>query len=164
MKLKILFYLMVITAAVTMSGCASKPKLNGKGRLCGVVIDENNEPVPDFIISCRKDKGLWKCTMTGSEGLFVFEDMPLGIYSFKGTKECYLDFYEEDYVFNDRSKVFCFQLSSIDNALDKTEQMIIYGDYEQAVTLLDQIKCEKNLEAKKVLAYYRDYLTEKMGE
>lgn len=155
---------LVIDCLLLLSGCASKPKLTGTGKMCGVIIDERNVPVSDYVISCRKDKGLWKNAMTNEEGLFSFDDMHFGIYTFRGSKECFLDFYDEGYVFGDRSKIFCFQLSSVDRALDLIEENIIYEEYEKALELLEQVSYKKNKDLLLVLSHYRNYINEKMED
>lgn len=161
MKKEYMFLITVEFFLMLFPGCASKPKLSGKGKLCGIVIDENNYPVSDFIISCRRDRGIWRTTITNEEGMFFYEDLNYGFYSFKGSKECFLKFFEQRYVFNNPTKVFCFQISSIDKVLDNVEEMIIYEDYENALNLLDRIECKSNLEAEKVVSFYREFISNK---
>lgn len=162
-KINCVFVLVSILTAI-FTGCASKPKLAGKGELCGIVIDENNIPVKDYVISCKIDSGLWKHAMTNDEGLFFFDEMPFGYYSFKGSKECYSNLYEDGLVFNSPGKVYCFQISSIDKALELAEEVILYQDYEQALLILGNIKCEKNKAAESVVSYYKKFVYKKMEE
>ena len=162
MLTKRLGFLFLILIVIT--GCASKPRLSGKGKLCGIVVDENNVPVSSYVISCRREKGIWKHGITNDEGLFFFEDMPFGNYTFKGSKECYLNFYDEGYVFNNLGKVYCFQLSSIDKALDLIEEKIICEDYDQALEMLNNINTGNEKEAQKVVIFYEDFINKKMEE
>lgn len=82
-----------------VTGCASKPKIRGTADLCGFVIDENNLPVENYVISVKHGNGIWRTSITNKQGLFSFSDAPLGEYSFKGTKSCYVDLNEKKYVF-----------------------------------------------------------------
>lgn len=144
--------------------CASKPAFSSDGDLCGYVVDENNEPVEEYIISCRGHRGLWKTTITNKNGLFVFENVSLGNCYFRGRKNAYVELEKNMQIFGDRAKVLCFQVTSIDKALDKVEEMILYEDFKGAELLLDQISCEKNSPAEEVRDLYRDYLLVRRNE
>ena len=159
-SLKYLFLGLFVFALVS---CASNPKFSGNGDLCGYVVDENNLPVEEFIISCKGQKGILKTTLTDKNGLFVFENMALGNCWIKGRKNSFVELEKSMLIFGDRSKILCFQVSSIDRALDKVEEMILYGDYEGANQLLGKIVCEKGSPSKEVLSIYKKYLEQRIS-
>ncbi len=141
--------------------CASKPRFSGSGDLCGYVVDENNEPVEEFIISCRGQGGLWNTSITNKNGFFVFENIALGDCWFKGRKNAYVELDKNLQIFGDRGKVICFQVLSIDRALDKVEEMFLYGDLEGAEYLLEKIISDEGSPAQEVLNIYKQYLNVK---
>lgn len=147
-----------------ISGCASNPKINGNGDLCGFVIDEKNQAVENYVISARHNGGLWRSTVTNKQGMFIFPDSSLGNYSFKGEKSCFVNLKEQNYLFSDKSKVYCFQINSIDEALNNIEKMILCDEYEQAVSLLSEINVEKKTSANRVVSVYREFLKQKIAE
>ena len=87
-KCKILIYSFLTFLFIS---CASKPGFNGEGDLCGLVIDENNRPVADFVVySSNKDNPNQKTSaLTNSSGLFVFQNTKAGTYYISGEKKNY---------------------------------------------------------------------------
>lgn len=158
MKKKIdkkLYFIMLICI---FTSCASKPNVSGKGDLCGFVIDENNLPVSDFVISASRNKGLWNHTITNSEGMFVFPDSGFGNYSFKGSKSYFMKLKEVNYAFYDKGKIYCFQINSIDKALDEVEKMILCEDFERAEEILNQISVRKKSQGEILISFYKEYI------
>jgi len=149
-------YLIIATFVFLLCSCASKPKFSGSGDLCGFVVDENNNPLEEYVISCRGHNGSWKTTITNKNGLFVFEDISLGECWFKGWKNDYVDLDKNMQIFGDKSKVICFQIISIDRALDKVEEMILYEDFAGAEHLLKKITYDKKSPASDVIHIYKD--------
>ena len=50
------FFIFALTCFIfVMLSCKSMPRFKGEGDLCGLVVDENNEPVRDFLIYCKND-------------------------------------------------------------------------------------------------------------
>lgn len=129
-----------------LSSCASKPKFNGTGDLCGLIIDENNKPVKDFIVTCRF-KGITvpstKTAATNESGIFVFYDMPSGSYCISGEKKNYLTLSDKEYRFSDRSKILCLQTKTFKGAVNYAEELIRLGDKEAADKILEAINCDK---------------------
>lgn len=142
----------------SLTACASKPKSGGRGDLCGFVIDENNRPVGDYVVSASRNKGIWNHTITNEEGLFVFPDAAFGNYSFRGSKNYYMKLQEVNCPFYDRGKIYCFQVNSIDRVLDEVEQMILCENFERAEGLLKQIAVTKKSSGEKIIEFYKEYI------
>lgn len=128
------------------SSCVSKPKFEGKGDLCGMIIDENNHPVKDFIVVCNA-KGVSaqviRPVATNESGIFVFYDLPSGRYSLSGEKKNYMKLSNTDYRFDDRSKIICLQVKSFRAAIENAEELIRLGEKDEAIKILDSISCER---------------------
>ncbi len=154
-------YLLFLSFSMILNSCASKPKYSGTGDLCGYVVDENNKPLEEYIISCKENGGTWKTTITNKNGLFIFEDIALGNCWFKGRKNAYVELDKNVQIFGNKSKVICFQVISIDKALDKVEEMILYEDFDGAKALLKKITCDKKSPAAEVRKFYKDYVNAK---
>ena len=106
---------MILAAGVLLfCGCASEPGFKGKGDLCGLVIDENNRPVRDFVVLSfgRKEK------------LFKIE--------------------ETFYRFNDRSKIIVLQTRSFNSVILNAEELLQLNQFDEAADLLKNVCCEAN--------------------
>lgn len=119
-----------------VTGCLSKPKFEGYGDLCGLVVDENNRPVSDFIVSCSVIK---RPVVTNESGLFVFYSLPSGEYTLSGKKLNYLQLKDVHYKFNDRSKILVLQTKSFSAAILSAQEDLRLGQKESAKQLLDDI-------------------------
>lgn len=128
------------------SSCVSKPKFEGKGYLCGMIIDENNHPVKDFIVVCNA-KGVSaqviRPVATNESGIFVFYDLPSGRYSLSGEKKNYMKLSNTDYRFDDRAKIICLQVKTFRAAIENAEELIRLGEKDEAIKILDSISCER---------------------
>ena len=145
-RLIYLTYLVCLLSCLFLS-CASKPRFEGKGDLCGLVIDENNRPVKDLVVYCQAadEKKLFtrpKPVLTNESGLFVFYGLPSGEYILSGEKNNYLKIKPLLYSFDDRSKIICLQTKSFKAALLNAEELIRLGQAEEAEEVLRGISCE----------------------
>ena len=144
-------------------GCASKPKFQGKSEMCGVVVDENNIPVADFVITCKKD-GVSNVAVTNESGIFVFNDMRGGKYSICGEKPGYARLAEQTFEFISREKIICCKVNSIDGAFNAIDKQISCQKYENALELLDEICFEKDSAAEATVLFYMAYVYSKCEE
>ena len=88
-KITYLAYMILISFSMLFWSCASKPKFTGKGDLCGLIVDEKNKPVSDFVVyctACEPNLQIVKPVITNESGLFVFFDVPAGSYHLSGSK------------------------------------------------------------------------------
>lgn len=143
---------------ISFTACASKPKFEGNAELCGLIIDENNSPVKDFIVFCKSDSNpLFSISpvVTNDGGMFVFFDVPSGHYKISGEKTNYLKILKIPYSFNDRSKILCLQTKTFRAALTNAEELIKLGEKKAASEILDSICCEKKSEEKQLVSAYK---------
>ena len=162
---KILF--LWITCEVLFLSCASKPLFKGHADLCGLVIDENNAPVKDFIVYCKAaDMKTWGTkplitpVITNESGLFVFYGLSSGDYILSGEKTGYLRITSTSYSFNDRTRIICLQTKSFKASVLNVGEMLRLGQKEEAIAILRGICCEHDsLEE----IFLKDY-TEKLEE
>ena len=136
-----------------LAGCASRPAFEGKGDLCGLVVDENNKPVKDFVVHCKSTKLLSKnyAALTNESGLFVFFNLPSGEYILNGEKKNYLRVENITYSFNDRSKILCLQTKSFKGCVLSTEELLRLGQAQEAGELLKNVCCETGSSEEHVL-------------
>ena len=139
-KKKMNFILVVFAIALLLlTGCASKPGFEGKGDLVGMIIDENNKPVRDFVVFCSSGT---KPVVTNESGIFAFYDVPSGEYFLSGEKEGYLRLENVSYNFDDRSKFIVMQTKSFKAAVLNAEELIRLGQAEDARNVLGGICCQ----------------------
>ncbi len=145
--------------------CATKPHFEGQGDLCGIIIDENNKPVNDFIVYCRaadqkafsKDPAPVK---TNESGLFVVYGISSGEYLLSGSKNNYLSLEPHLYSFEDPTKIICLQTRSYRSAIKRAAELIAMGQTEEAVSLIENINCEKDSREEFYIKAYQFLLTE----
>lgn len=157
MKLKITFILIMF---MLVTGCASKPKSNSV-ELVGMIIDENNLPVKDFIVHCETDTFGTQIALTNENGLFVFPKQKKGKCFISGEKNGYAIMEPKKYKVGNNNKIFCCQISSCESVLGKVLQKFKCSDYEGGMNLLNDIYCEENSYENKVVSFYKKYSAEK---
>ena len=164
--MKKVFFLLVMCQLFFLS-CASKPVFEGKADLCGLVIDENNAPVKDFIVYCKAaDMKTWGNTplitpvLTNESGLFVFYGLSSGEYLLSGEKTNYLRITSTSYSFNDRTKIICLQTKSFKASVLNAGEMLRLGQVAEAIAILRGISCEHNSQEEIFLKDYTAKLEE----
>ena len=158
---------LILLICFLFAACASKPKFKGKGDLCGLVIDENNQPVKDFVVHCSSADGqvqIINPVITNESGIFVFYDVNSGKYNLSGKKNNYLEIEKVSYSFDDRSKIICLQTKTINAAFAKAEELIRLGQPAEAGKILDGICCEPKSREKLLVKAYKYFSTEKARE
>ena len=161
MNRKINFMLMLVV--VIFSSCKSLPKFKGEADLCGLIVDENNAPVKDFVIYCKNDFAT-NTALTDESGMFVVHGLNSDTYKISGQKKNFVKMDDEQFMFTDRSKIFFFQVESIEGAFKSVEQFIARGEFEKADELLNKLYYEKNSPQEAVILMYRFFLSEENDE
>ncbi|SEQ29832.1 hypothetical protein SAMN04487977_103300 [Treponema bryantii] len=161
---KIIKCFMFLSFLMCVFGCVSKPGFKGNGDLCGLIIDENNKPVKDFIVYCHSGDASphnIRPVLTNENGLFVFYDIPSGKYLLSGEKNNYLNISKISYSFNDRSKIICLQTKSFKAAIESADEMIRLGQTEEAYKLLCNISCESKSAEENLIKAYQFFTADK---
>ena len=143
--------------------CRSLPKFNGQADLCGLLVDENNIPVKDFLIYCKNDLEM-KTALTDESGMFVIHGVSSDVYKISGQKKNYVKLENEEFLFTDRSKIFCCQVESIEGAFKTVEELLLRGEKKKAEALLDKLYYDKKTPQDAVVHVYRFFLSDKNGE
>lgn len=162
--MKIRGFIWKVAVLLLFMGCKTTPKFEGRGDLCGLVIDDFNNPVSGFVVTCRNNLNLSKNALTNESGFFVFTDLPSDVYFISGHKENYVELKEVEYAFFDRSKIFCCQILNADSAFDKVENLILLENYQECMELLESIHCEKPSNVLRVLTLYKEKIKAKLEE
>lgn len=155
LSLLLVFYL--------LTACASKPGFKGNGDLCGLVIDENNAPVKDFVVYCKAagfNNQIIDPVKTNESGIFVFYDIKSGNYFLSGKKKNYLEIGKTPYEFNDRSKILCLQTKTARASFSKADELIRLGLREEADKILQAIYCEPGSKESSYIKAYRFFTLE----
>ncbi len=154
-----------------ITSCATNPKFSGTGDLCGLVVDENNKPIKDFVIYCypsitniKTQTINIKPVITNESGLFVFYGLPSGSYTISGEKPNYLRLSETPYQFSDRGKILCLQTKSFKAAVKTAEELIALGQTKEARSLLNGISTKKLSSEKYLVTAYQLFTVESERE
>lgn len=170
-----LFGIFIFFVLLVFISCASTSMITEKLDLCGIIVDEHNNPVNNCLVSCkRKSKNTKEeesriekminptyTTFTNESGIFVFHGVSKEMYLISAQKTGYVPLKETEYSFVDRTELFCCQIQEINSVLDEVERMITLKEYEKGKNLLDEVYVEKNTNEEKVILYYKHHL-EKM--
>lgn len=161
MKLYLVIFILVF---FMQTGCVSKTQIINEGDLCGVVIDENNKPVPNFEVICSSNLLVGKSSYTNNSGIFIIPDLTIGEYTINGTKENYAKFCEEKFMFRGSQSMFCCQVSSLKAILKRVQQNIKNQDYKKAFMLLEEIHTSKGGENEALILLYKTYISYLSGD
>lgn len=153
-----------IVFSFCFSSCKTVPKFSGTNELCGVIVDENNKPVNEYIVRCGLTLVDAKTVITNDRGIFVFHNMPAGKYFFWGEKQGWAKIEGEPFLFNTRDKFFCCKVNSFDTALDNAEAQIQCGNYKKALEILEGLSYRRRTPEEKVVDYYKQYIKAKIKE
>jgi len=154
------FMILCIASGLFFLACASKPDFDGRGDLCGLIIDENNKPVKDFIVYCSSSGNYIQPVLTNESGLFVFPSLHSGEYKISGEKNNYLRIEKVVYRFNNRTNILCLQTKSFKAALLKAEELLYLGQTKAAMDVLEKISCEKKSPQQKLVMFFKFFALE----
>lgn len=145
-------------------GCNSVKKLAEKGNpdLAIMIIDEQGNPVKDFCITLEKET-MTVQEYTDKQGVCVFYSLVPQDYSFKGTKENYLELNGIIRRQDLNEGLLCWKTQSAGAVLEK-----VYDEYEaelyaQGLSLLDKLCCSKNTGVTASIHLFRAYGLYKLG-
>ncbi|MBR1638350.1 MAG: carboxypeptidase regulatory-like domain-containing protein [Treponema sp.] len=151
----LLFKFYIIYLILLFQGCASSPKFLGKGNLCGLVIDENNRPVKDAVITCWKGAVCIQSAMTNENGIFTFYDISSGFYELSGEKMDYELLDRIKYRFSDSGNIFCCQMSSVNHVLESAEKKLLCGNIKEMIEILDSVLVSKGSYTESAVLFYK---------
>lgn len=125
-----------------LSSCASrqKPEIY---KTSGFVLDENRNPVFQYGIEIKDQKGRSFYTETDKNGMFYFTNIESGEYEIRGSKKDYGKIPPGKEVLNELG-MLCYQVNTADSIINFAERDIEKGRYEEALNKLDSIFYEGN--------------------
>lgn len=147
---KISFLQILALFCFVFISCASKPRFKGSGDFCGMVVDENNQPVCEYLINCWRDGINFGSTLTNQSGIFVLQNIPSGKYIIEGQKENYSDIKNLKVDFCFRNKFLCCSVFSADGLFEKIKSLVKTEDYEAALSQLDTLRFKKDSYVEKI--------------
>ena len=147
-----------------MISCASKKGFSGGTELCGVVLDEKNRGVENFVVTCMHNGVEKFSTMTNENGIFVFNNMKCGKYIVSGEKCGYGMIVDNEFDFNSRGKILCCKVNSMEEVLMAVEKQIKIQNYVLAKKLLKEVKFEKDTPMEATVLFYQGYVDVNLGD
>lgn len=156
--------LIFLISILFLSSCATQKNCIETNNFCGIIVDENNKPVKDFMIICYKNAFNKKIAYTNSNGIFILPEMSVGDYIITGKKENYGKIENKKVFFNGNSYIFCCQVQSITKLLEQTKESIRQKNYDKALEIINATEvCENELNSLLVLLY-KTYLYIKLKD
>jgi len=133
-----------------------------EGNLYGMIIDEKNQPVRDFKITCEDERKSVKNAVTNASGIFVMENLLTGEVLVSGSKSGFVEIKNESIEFLGVEKVFCWQINSTEGVLSSVERLIKEGEYQRALRVIRELKVEEQSREGKYLKELESALKRKM--
>lgn len=147
-------FLSLILYSIFLAGCVSQPNCIKTGNFCGMIIDENNKPVNNYLIICNSSSLEKKKAYTNRSGIFVIPDMSIGEYELSGQKVNYSLINKKIINFNGSNEIFCCQVLSLEKIINQTNIYIKNKDFEKALECLSSISPnDKELNSLLILLY-----------
>lgn len=163
MQTKIKVYVISIIALISFNSCKTSECIYKSGTLCGVVVDENNKPVQDFLITCNSQSCSKQSAVTNESGIFVFPQVNTGKYFIEGSKFNYAKIAKNEYEFYDSSSLICIQVMSLNEILKTVDSFIKVGEFEKGVNLLNSVKVKTGSLSEIIYLCYAAYLNYMLG-
>lgn len=154
-------YLYLFSSLLLITGCAST-SIRGKSYLCGVIVGENNKPIPDFVVTCSGKGKIKNIATTNESGIFIMNNILPGKYNISGKKNGY-GLIHETINLKSKEKVLCFKVNSIESVINSVKKQMISGNYEIAKQMLNDIYFEKNTPEEITVLFYQTYLEKMLG-
>lgn len=123
------------------------------------IIDENNNPISDFVVCYSKDPKGFKsdAIYTNEKGFCKFENVPYGKLFLFGTKESYKILDGVSINFSKPTDVFFCVAESKVEILERVEKFYKSGRFEEGLDLLQKIKVEKGSYLEGTILFYECY-------
>ena len=141
-----------------LTSCASNPRFKGNGDFCGMVVDEKNQPVKEYLINFWRDGIIFASALTNQSGIFVMQNIPAGKYSLCGQKENYLDIKNLKVDFCSRDKFLCCTVFTADGFFRHLDDLIKIEDYDAALKELENLRCKRGSYVSKMCLCYECWL------
>lgn len=155
---KIILYPLALAFSLVLFSCASSPRFRGNGDFCGMIVDENNEPVNEYLVSCYKGGVVLGSALTNQSGIFAIQNIPAGKYTIEGQKEFYSDIKDLKVDFCFRDKFFCCTAFTTDGVFENVKRLIKLEDYDGALEQLRLLRCQRSSYVWKVRLCYESYV------
>jgi len=145
-KLKI-FYLSLIL--MSLISCATQPKtLFTAGDLCGLIVDEENHPVAEYVVTIANHSHM-ETYITNENGVFYASNLETGLFWMDGQKEGFTKLKNVEIPFYEIQKIYCWQIKSEKAVLNDVEKLVKSKQYKKALDSLEDVECSNNPENRK---------------
>lgn len=147
--------------ALSFLSCATNSGFTEKADLCGIIVDENNEPVAGYVMNCSGTKNVG---VTNENGIFVISNVTSGKCFLSGHKNGYAKLKDIPFDFEAQGELFCCKVNSLDGAIEFVEKQIECKNYEVALELLDGICYENNSQEEAIVMYLKTFVSILSGD
>lgn len=162
LKVRFINQSVFILVLLILTSCVSQKKCMEKSDLCGIVVDENNNPINNFKITCSSNIVDGKSAYTNNSGIFFIPDLKVGEYYISGEKDNYAKVPKQKFLFNGSQSLFCTQVISLESLLEKVELLIQNEEYLKALKFIEQMEFSKDQLNEALILLYKAYLNLKL--
>lgn len=155
--------LLVTCSFLFFVSCASNPKTTfAKGDFCGLVVDENNKPVKEFVLEVNNQFG-GGTYVTSENGVFRVPQIETGAIWIKGKKKKYTVL-EDEIEFLANQNIFCWQVKSLPGVLDEVKVCVKTEQYNKALNNLESVYFGDDKEIEKEINFLKKKIKGKIKE
>lgn len=158
------YFFSFIMIVLLFAGCVTYKNCIKKSNLCGIVVDENNKPVSNYLIICDSNPFNKVSTYTNDNGIFLLSDMEVGTYNISGRKQNFGKIDNDSFYFDGSSSMLCYQVSSLEELLFRVNKCIDNKEYEKAINIVNKIEIDENQYNYGLILLYKEYLYIKLKD
>ena len=148
--------ILILLAGLCFFGCKTTGQFTDTASLTILIVDENGCGVRDCAVTLsnfnKTEHGI-----TNQNGMCVFNNVPSGEYRLSGRKNGYSKLESESFMYVSKGDIFCFELYSSNFILNEVEALYDQYDYKTALTLLNEIACDKKSSLYAAVCLYKAY-------
>lgn len=143
--------------------CKSTKYFTEDADLCGLVVDEKNQPVSFFEMTCAGPNGTIENAVTNENGVFVFSNKKSGGYILSGCKNGWNVLSDKKVDFIDFKQIVCCKVWSFEKVIGETKVLVEKNNYEEALSVIEKVSVKEDTLIEIAVLFYKSYLNFKIG-
>lgn len=158
----LMLYISIFLLLMSSISCKST-SFTQNVELCGLLIDEKNQPISEAKVILKKNGFTIDKVYSNERGIFLFNDVKNGTYSFLIEKHGYEKKEILDVAFIDCKKVFCFHVKSKKILFEEIDTLFEKKRYKSGLSLVDCVFSNSNSNLYYLCCLYKSFGYYKMG-
>lgn len=137
-RAKLLVLVNIFFAVAILCSCATGPRFDATADFCGVVVNQNSEPVSGYRVSIVTSHGKQYFTFTDKGGMFVFHEVPSGTVTLTGEGSGWGKFSAKKQ-FTNRRDITYIQIYDNKTLFEQCANHVATENFSEAERVLEEI-------------------------